>query len=226
MTEVKPRKKLTIHKKLLIITLSITSMITIIALFAYSRYLHPTGEIKPGIYAVKTGGNGAPLVNFFLMSVDDGYIAFDSGVNNARTKNELQKLNISADEVVAVFITHGDHDHIGSLNLFNNAIIYTGPIELSDYSHEILSDGDVIDTYGVSIQILYTPGHTSGCAIYLVDGKFIFAGDLFINPNKARYDAELQKSNIEKALGINDVEYIFTGHFGLFKDIRMFRWLF
>ena len=177
----------------------------------------------PGLYAVRSGGNGFPSVNFFLLKVEDGYIAFDSGANDIQTKNELQKLGVSPDDVIAVFITHGDRDHIGSLSLFNNAAVYTGFIELPDYSHEIMSDNEIIDKYGVPIQIIYTPGHTSSCAVYLVDGRFLFVGDLLINPNKARYDKELQRLNVEKALGIDGVEYIFTGHFGLFKNIRFFR---
>ena len=171
-------------------------------------------------------GNWVIDLNFFLLKVEDGYIAFDSGANDIQTKNELQKLDISPDDVIAVFITHGDRDHIGSLSLFNNAAVYTGFVELPDYSHEIMSDGEVINKYGIPIQIIYTPGHTSGCAVYFVDGRFLFVGDLLINPNKARYDSELQRVNIEKALGIDGIEYVFTGHFGLFKNIRLFRWWF
>ena len=85
-------------------------------------------------------------------------------------------------------------------------------------------DGEVVYINGMSVQIIYTPGHTGGCAVYIVDGAYLFAGDLFVNPNRARYDAELQKKNQSHVLGLNGIEYVFNGHFGLVKDIRIYKW--
>jgi glyoxylase-like metal-dependent hydrolase (beta-lactamase superfamily II) len=169
------------------------------------------------------------MVNFFIMQAGEKYIAFDVGTNSAQTEIELQKLSISADDIISVFITHSDFDHIGSVDLFENAIIYTGDTgnsQFPDIPHHIMPDGGIIDIYGTAIQCLYTPGHTIDSVSFLVDGKYLFVGDLLVPPNTARYSAELQITNKEKVLGINEVEYVFSGHFGLFKDVWLISLIF
>ena len=219
-------KTLLTRKKILLVTLTVIAILTAITVYTYSRYLYPTGEIIPNLYAIRGGGDGVPMVNFFLIQIDEKYIAFDTGANSNQTENELQKLNISPNDIIAVFITHDHEDHIGSLSLFSNATIYTGLIELTDSHHQIMSDGETIDLYGVSIQSIYTHGHTSGCSSYLVDGRYLFVGDLFVNPNFAQYSTESQILNRKKVLELDEVECVFTGHFGLFKNVRFFRWWF
>ena len=152
------------------------------------------------------------------------------------TENALQRLGISASDIVAVFITHYHWDHIASIDLFHNAVVYAGDTTgtgFPDTPHQVLSDGEIINISGLSVQCLYTPGHTSDSVCFLVDGKYLFVGDLFVTtnnpppPNPKRYSAELQLFHREQMLGIEGVEYVFTGHFGLFKDIRFYRlwWL-
>ena len=154
------------------------------------------------------------------------YIAFDAGYDNHQTESALQNLGISADDIVAVFVTHDDFDHTSALSLFRNAIIYTGLIDLPEFSHEVMYDSETIKLYGITIQIFYTPGHTSGCVVYLVDGRYLFTGDLFVNPNHARYSTALQIQHQERVLALDGVEYVFNGHFGFFRSIRFVRWWF
>ena len=218
----KPKRRFT-WKRALLVFLAITLVLSSAAAFVYARYLHPTGEIMPNIYAIRNDRNGIPFVNFFLVRAGEHYIAFDAGYDPVQTENQLQRLGISADAILAVFITHDDFDHIGALDLFHNATIYTGPIDLPQFPHEILSDGQIIMIEGLSIQIIYTPGHTSGCVVYLVNGRYLFAGDLFVNPHHARYHTSLQIQHQERVLELDGVEYIFNGHFGLFRNIRFIR---
>ena len=233
----KLRKKLPIQKKVLLVVLSLILALAATAAFAYSRYLHPTGEIMSAIYAVKNDRAGIPMVNFFLLQVGEKYIAIDTGSDRTQTENELQKLGISADDVIAVFITHSHYDHVGSLHLFDEATMYTGDtefqyatvsrfsplvFELPDIPHIIMVDGESVELYGRTIQCIYSPGHTSDSVSFLVDGRYLFVGDLFVTLNNAQ-DGELQVLSRENVLDIDDVEYIFTGHFGLFKDVRFFQ---
>jgi len=180
----------------------------------YSQYI-PRGRVAPGIYAIRNYNNGLPFVNFFLVQTGQSYIAFDAGSDSAQTEIALQRLDISPDDVIAVFVTHDDADHIGSLELFANANIYKWPM---------MYDGEIIEAYGVSIQAFHTPGHTSGCMTYLVDGRHLFVGDLMVNPNFARYDSQLQIANREMMLAMDGVESVFTGHFGLVRRVEFFRW--
>jgi len=237
----KPKKKRSVFKRVLLVLLALVLVLVTVAIFAYSRYLHPTGEIEPGLFVVRNDRNGTPMVNFFIIRTGEKYVAFDTGSDNAQTLNALQRLGISANDVIAVFLTHSDWDHIGSLNLFDNATIYTGvtefqyarrgrglpnlpDFELPNIPHRIMSDGEKIDLYGISIQCIYTPGHTSDSVSFLVDDKYLFVGDLFVNLNLAYYNAQLQRLSQEKVLGLDNVEYVFTGHFGLFRGFWFFRW--
>jgi len=234
----KLRKKLPIRKKiLLVISVFVLALVATVAV-AYLRYLHPTGEIMSNLYAIRNDRNGIPMVNFFLLQVGEKYIVIDTGSDSIQTENELQKLGISANDVVALLLTHSDWDHVGSLHLFHNATLYTGDtefqyaeasrfapaFELPDIPHQIMADGEIIELYGRTIQCIYTPGHTSDSVCFLIDGEYLFVGDLYVTPDLARYDKELQILYREKMLGIDGVEYIFTGHFGLFKDVGFFRW--
>jgi len=228
--------------KKLIIVISIITSLVIILITVYSRYFHPTGEVIFGIYAIKINNphNNASMGNYFLISAGEKYIAIDTGVDSKHSEMQLNRLSISANDIIAVFITHSDWDHIGSLPLFTQATMYTGMTEfqymntarftslttIPELPHIIMNDGEIIELYGRTIKCIYTPGHTSDSVSFLVDNKYLFVGDLFINPNLARYDTELQVLHRNMILGIEEIEYIFTGHFGLFKDARFFRWLY
>ena len=197
------------------------------AAFAYARYLHPTGTVMPGIYAVRHYNNGMPMVNFFILRAGEKYIAIDAGACNLQTESALRRLDIPAGDIVAVFDTHADSDHVGSLGLFYRAIIYTASAEgraFPDMPRNIMLDGETVEIYGRRVQIFYTPGHTIDSACFLVDGRYLFVGDLLVHPGHARYDAELQVYHRERMLGMDGVRYVFTGHFGLFRGARFFRW--
>jgi len=233
----KKRKKLIII--IIIISIILISLV-ITFISAYSRYLYPTGEVISGIYTIKVDNpyNNASMGNFFLISAGEKYIAIDTGADSKHSEIQLNRLGISPNDIIAVFITHSDWDHIGSLPLFTQATIYTSVTEfqymntarftslttIPELPHIIINDGEIIELYCRTIKCIYTPGHTSDSVSFLVDDKYLFVGDLFINPNLARYDTELQVLHRNMVLDIDGVEYIFTGHFGLFKDVRFFRW--
>ena len=177
-----------------------------------------TGRAIPGIYAIL---NSRPYVNFYLLPVGESYMAVDAGVDSAQTAKELQRVGISANDVTAVFITHSHYDHIGALDLFNNATVYTGNSTLPNTHHQIMQDGEIIELSGRSIKCIYTPGHTSDSVCYLIDGKYLFVGDSLINhPNNT--DNELRKLSIEKLLELEGIEYVFSGHYG-FINGRKFK---
>ena len=232
---IKQKKKLSVRSKVLLTVLAVVFLIGSVATLAYWRYVFPTGRIMPGLYTIRTHYNSMPMGNLFLLQIVDSnyYIAIDAGGDAAETETGLRRLGISANDVAAVFITHSHWDHIGALNLFENAIIYTGSTEniaFPDIPHHVMADGEIIEFSGMSVQCIYTPGHTIDHVCYLVNGKMLFAGDLFITTNDSpfeqRYDKDLQLEYREMVLEPNDVKYVFTGHFGLFKNAGFFRWWF
>ena len=182
----------------------------------------PTGELIPGIYTVRNNRNNIPFVNFYLIKINEGYIAIDAGFDSIQTENELKKLDKSANDILAVFITHSHFDHIASLSLFINATIYTGNTEnteLPDTSHIIMKDGEIIEFNNMSIQCIYTPGHTIDSVSFLINGKYLFVGDSLVNHSN-NYDNELRRISIEKLLIIEGIEYIFTGHHGYKRNVK------
>ena len=94
----KPTKKFAVWKKILLAIFVLILASASTAIFIYSIYLHSTGEIMPGLYAVRNYRNGNPLVNFFIMQADEKYIAFDTGSDSTQTQNALQQLGISVSE--------------------------------------------------------------------------------------------------------------------------------
>ena len=79
----------------------------------------PTGQISEHGYAIKD-----EFVNMYLIKDSLGYIAIDAGKDIKVIETELKKLNIKPDEVIAVFLTHSDMDHVAGIPLFKNAKLY------------------------------------------------------------------------------------------------------
>jgi glyoxylase-like metal-dependent hydrolase (beta-lactamase superfamily II) len=44
----------------------------------------------------------------------------------------------------------------------------------------ILHDNDILDTYGVKIRVVHTPGHTPGSSTFILQDSIAFVGDLFV----------------------------------------------
>ena len=87
---------------------------------AETKKMYPveTGNIVDSVYAIKDD-----FVNMFLIKDGNQYIAIDAGKDLDVISTELKKLNIDAEKVEAVFLTHTDMDHVAALPLFKNAKI-------------------------------------------------------------------------------------------------------
>jgi glyoxylase-like metal-dependent hydrolase (beta-lactamase superfamily II) len=193
-----------------------------------------TSEVLTNIFAVSTG-----YVNFFLVKTGQKYIAFDTGTSQEMALQELIRLNIKPEDVVAVFLTHSDSDHIGGIGLFRYAKIYIPKQEelmfngstkrtaftrnKFDCNYETLNDGQTVDLEGASIKCIVTPGHTKGSSCYILNGKYLFSGDNFSLKNgKARLfialfnmDGKEQKKSLVNIISkLQNIEGVFTGHHG------------
>jgi hydroxyacylglutathione hydrolase len=182
------------------------------------------------------------FVNMFLIKGGNHYIAIDAGNNADQIRQELGKLNIKEEEVVAVFLTHTDADHIAALSLFRNATIYISEAEEQmidgrtprflfvhntfEYEPELVEDGQVINVSGLKVQGILTPGHTPGAMSYLIDDKYLFVGDsMSLEDGKVNLfndffnmDSETQRASLKKLADLSGVEYVFTAHYGVTDD--------
>ena len=149
--------------------------------------------LRPGIYQLpaEKPGSHAYLIKGKTKNVliDPGLIA-----NFPLLASQLQTLGLGVKDIHFVILTHEHFDHIEAITFFDAAVIAAhalaaNKIELQDefvtYTtmkeyrvHLWLEEGVVIDLDNYKLQIIHTPGHTSGCiCIYEPGEKVLFAGD-------------------------------------------------
>ena len=149
-----------------------------------------------GVRVVKDG-----IVGVGVLDAGDKHIALVDCGNDASGKAllaELSKRGLSADAVVAIFLTHGHADHTGGCHLFPKAQLYAlqaeiplvegrvgsqGPLTrfiphgaTGLHVSKVVQDGDVVEVGKLKVRVLAVPGHTGGSAAYLTDGC-LFVGD-------------------------------------------------
>jgi hydroxyacylglutathione hydrolase len=199
-----------------------------------------TGLVTGNVYAIRDD-----YVNVYLVRSDSGYIMIDGGTDADDILKGLSQLGIKPDEVKTVFLTHTDSDHAGSLPLFPKAQVYLSRQEeqmingktsrflifgnhLNRTDYKLIYDGQILNMAGLTIKGILTPGHTPGTMCYLLNGKYLFTGDVIrLTDGKAiefqhfiNMDTPTGIKSIEKLSLLEGVEYIFTAHHGVSSDFE------
>jgi hydroxyacylglutathione hydrolase len=197
-----------------------------------------TGRITDNIFAIKNS-----YVNAFVIGSDSGYVMIDAGNDPKTIQSALSKLNIDPDKVKAIFLTHSDADHVGAITLFPGADVYLSRQEeqlingktgrffvfgnnIKTDKYILMNDEQLVHYPGIDVEGILSPGHTPGSMSYLVNGKYLFTGDVlklvkgkveefhhFIN-----MDTESDRKSIDRLSHLQGVEYIFTAHYGFTSD--------
>jgi glyoxylase-like metal-dependent hydrolase (beta-lactamase superfamily II) len=197
-----------------------------------------TGHIVDNIFVVKDD-----FANLFIIKDSSQYIVIDCGNNPVIVSEQMEKLGINCNDVVAVFLTHTDGDHVGALSLFDKAKLYMSKEEVqmingtkskllwiglyiprTDYI--LLEDREIVQIGNLKFEAFLVPGHTSGSTAYLVNDKYLVTGDITslkngkIAPLPAliNMDAKQAVKSMEIIRSIPTAEYIFTGHWGYTDD--------
>lgn len=154
----------------------------------------------------------------------------------------MKRLSIDAGKVLAVFLTHTDYDHVASVPLFSNAVVYMSKHEkqmidgstyrqlvkknklpvLNDMDRIVyLPDNEAVELAGHKVRIICVPGHTKGSAMYAVDEKYLFTGDAFkadkgqIMVHPYTMDRRVVRGSIAKIEEeCSKYEKVFTAHYG------------
>ena len=196
-------------------------------------------EILPNIYQIKTGGENipglyAPNVFFILGTEKAVFIDTAYGQNdeiNSYIKLWEEKLK---PEVSAIILTHRHDDHIGGalkLNKATNGPLICGEQEIPYISKSLTGirsltgakDGDKFNLGNLTLEIIVTPGHTSGSiCIFLHEQKILFTGDTVlggtttaISPGQGSMADYIDSLN--KLIEYNSL-YICPGHGNLIND--------
>ena len=142
--------------------------------------------------------------------------------------------------VEVILLTHGHFDHIGGaaeLKKASGAKVYalteekkicrTPELNLSAQmppvvtieADEWLTDGQTVETAGISFQVIATPGHTvGGCCYYCKEGGFLFSGDTLFEESVGRTDfptgsmSSLVRSVKEKLFVLPEDTNVYPGH--------------
>ena len=206
-------------------------------------FMHPldSGRIEgTDIIAIKNRSN-----NLFFILMDEDWIVIDAGSDVKSIKQEMEKMGIDVNKVKGVFLTHTDYDHVASITLFPNAVIYMSKQEeqmidgstnrqfvkknrlpelKSSNKVTYMSDNEIIDLYKHKIRIIWAPGHTKGSAMYALDEKYLFTGDVFkiadrsIAVHPYTMDRKAAQETICRIKDeLKNYEKVFTAHYGLME---------
>jgi glyoxylase-like metal-dependent hydrolase (beta-lactamase superfamily II) len=199
-----------------------------------------TGKISENGYVIKDD-----FVNMYLIKDSIGYIAIDAGKGIENVKKGLKELNINADDIIAVLLTHSDMDHVAALPLFRNAKLYMAKEEvnmlngkkqkipfvnnkMSRNDYILLDDKQTIEIGSHKINCILTAGHSSGSMCFQVNNKYLFVGDMLSLQdgklgNSVKFfdlNHKMASKSIAKITNLPNVEYILTSHWGISKDYK------
>jgi len=229
-------------RQLLLIVGALIVLLVVFVGIEVLRLKHELDQMKPAetariadrVSAIKDS-----IVNLYLVKGATKYIAFDAGNGPEGVRKGLESLAINPADVIAVFLTHGDTDHTGGLPAFANADVYLPAEEEQMINgrtarfffvirnelgrrHKPISDGQTVETDGLKVTAILTPGHTPGSTCYVVDGQYLFAGDsLSLKSGKAgvfsemiNMDSDVQRESLKKLAKLEGIRYVFTAHHG------------
>jgi hydroxyacylglutathione hydrolase len=155
-------------------------------------------ELAPGIYQLRGEKPGSHV---YLIKGDTKNILIDTGVAGKFPvlKRRLTELGLHVKDVKLIILTHEHYDHIGATAFFHRTAVVAAhrlaanKLELQDEFVTLLNrdqpskpfwvdvwleDGSIIDLGNYELQVIHTPGHTSGCiCLYDPRAGLLFTGD-------------------------------------------------
>jgi hydroxyacylglutathione hydrolase len=156
-------------------------------------------ELAPGIYQFRGEKPGSHV---YLIKGDTKNVLIDTGVTGGFPvlKRRLTELSLRVRDVNLIILTHEHYDHIGATTFFHRTAVVAAhrlaanKLELQDefvtlhkYRNQPskpfwvdvwLEDGTIIDLGNYELQVIHTPGHTSGCiCLYEPRAGLLFTGD-------------------------------------------------
>ena len=131
-------------------------------------------------------GNGHLVYNesVYVVEGNDKALVIDAGSRMPHLDKAVAALT---DKPVMMALTHGHGDHVGGIVCFPEVWVHPDDAGmLRRYNGKVnhLEDGQVIDLGCRQIEVMYTPGHTSGSVTFFNKARgYGFSGDAFGSTN-------------------------------------------
>ncbi len=191
---------------------------------------------------------GPAGTNCFIFCNEDTKeaVVFDPGDDGERVFAFIKESGLKLSSII---LTHGHFDHITGAPelirlsrdegwesvlyasedeeaLLSNAILNCSGTEMAYGDEEVtlkadhwLKDNEILETGGLKIKCIKTPGHTEGSmSFYIEDKRLLICGDTVFEGSVGRTDlptgsdAALQRSIDEKIATLPEFTYILPGH--------------
>jgi len=169
-------------------------------------------EVMPNIFWIKGEGSGS---HSYLVKGDYKNVLIDSGLdrNFSKLQKSLLSLGLKIRDVDIVINTHEHFDHIGANRYFQDHSLIAAhrfaatKITLEDRYVTMYKSGDLnepslrvhlwlenrfcFDLGNYSLEVVHTPGHSSGSiCIYELTQKILFTGDTIFSGGTLSYIGE------------------------------------
>jgi glyoxylase-like metal-dependent hydrolase (beta-lactamase superfamily II) len=170
-------------------------------------------------------GNGYQVYNesVYLVEGEDKALLIDAGTYMPHLDKVVASIT---DKPVMLALTHGHGDHVGGAVCFPEVWIHPADTALISrgrraYQGTIhyLSDGEVIDLGGRQIEVMHTPGHTSGSLTFFDKAHgYGFSGDSFGSTNLLLFAGTFRTliettTRAAEYMQANGIEKLYPGHY-------------
>ena len=170
-------------------------------------------------------GNGHLVYNesVYVIEGEDKALVIDAGTEMTHLSQAVATLT---DKPLMLALTHGHGDHVGGAVSFPEAWIHPADTSMigrrarqAGVKVNLLSDGDVIDLGGRQIEVLHTPGHTSGSLTFFDKAQgYGFSGDAFGSTNLLLFAGSFRTliettARTAAYMQANGIEKLYPGHY-------------
>lgn len=191
------------------------------------------------IIKVEVGDDNYPTNCYIIHDEDNNAVVIDPGYDKERIISRIEDNNL---EVKYIILTHCHADHLGELESimkYTNAdvIIHGDDVdgleddEKAHFTHlnvkqpkilrnriKKVMDKEIIEAGNIELEVIHTPGHTSGCMCLLEKSTdSLFTGDTIFADCYGRVDLksgsiEEMKKSIDKIFNRFEDIIIYPGH--------------
>lgn len=159
--------------------------------------------------------------NFSYLIADEGTLetaVIDSSYNADAIIKEIQRRDLQLKYIIS---THGHSDHTSGNRALKEAFKQAKTVaykQSRDQADIKVDDGESLEVGEVTIQVIYTPGHTQDGICLLVNKEKLLTGDTLFVGECGRTDLpggsprQLYQSLFGKILKLQDTVEVYPGH--------------